>query len=69
MDPGAEQLTMLKNIPPQINECSKNDSQIIPQKVMLFLGWRLVGHLWVPNQFFNIKSVPSASKMLSMIEN
>ncbi len=32
MNPGAQLKTMLKNIPQKIEKCSKNDSQIGPQR-------------------------------------
>ena len=68
MDPGAQQKTMLKNIPQKIEKCSKNDSQMGPKKWAYFGGGASWGTFGGPNRFWALKMDPSAPKVLPMIE-
>ena len=69
MDPGAQQKTMLKNRPQQIEKCSKNESQLGPKKWFYFRGFASRGTFGGPIRFFTLKVGPSAPKVLPMIEN
>ena len=69
MDPGAHHKTMLKNIPQQIEKCSKNDSQLGPKKWAYFGGGASWGTFGGPNRFWTLKWAPSAPKVFPMIEN
>ena len=68
MDPGAQQKTMLKNIPQQIEKCSKNDSQLGPQKWGDFRGGASWGTFGGLNRFWTLKWGPSAPKVFQMID-
>ena len=69
MDPGAHHKTMLKNIPQQIEKCSKNDSQFGFIKWLYFRGFASWGTFGGPIHFLTLKVGPSAPKVLPMIEN
>jgi hypothetical protein len=69
MDPGAQQKTMLKNRPQQIDKCSKNDSQFVSKKWAHFRGGASWGTFGGPIHFLTLKMGPSAPKVLPMIQN
>ena len=65
MDPGAQQKTMPKNIPQQIEKCSKNDSQIVFIKWVYFRGFASWGTCGGPNHFLTLKVSPQRSQSAS----
>ena len=60
--------TMLKNIPQQIEKCSKNNYEMGPKKWGDFGGGASWGTFGGPNHFWTLKMDPSAPKVLPMIE-
>ena len=65
MDPGAHHKTMLKNIPQQIEKCSKNDSQFGFKKWFHFRGFASWGTFGGPIHFFTLKVDPQLSQSAS----
>lgn len=58
----ASQKAMLSNMANKIKTCSKNQFPNRSKQMMLFLGWRPVGHPWWSNRFWALKMGPLQSQ-------
>ena len=68
MDPGAQQKTMLKNIPLKIEKNQKMTPKLLQKSEVVSGGGASWGTFGGPNRFWTLKWAPSAPKVFPMIE-